>query len=252
MSWYGTTLTTDTDLNNVHTGVTTLSSTGVWTSKHTVAKERIGQALRLSLKDLVATIDKVNKADGAYSASSNVLTSDGAAFQQANVRTEVDDYVEIFSNVRDLGTLRVASVVDDQQITVKNVDGTAFTFSETQTGVSFRVRQDVLDRIIDPKAALKHAVVYYVLMLVYDDLKNSAPDSDYYAARKKDAQKEYLREWRMALSVLRVDLGNDKIVSPFEEMVSRGGGINLVRGGSPPVYGQDTTEALFMLEGVLR
>ena len=47
---------------------------------------------------------------------------------------------------------------------------------------------------------------------IYEDLELSSPDSGYYADRAEKAKKRFAEEWRRGLAVLRVDLGNDKIV----------------------------------------
>ena len=255
MNWSQITLSADADLEARHSGVTSLGLTNI-AGKHTIAKREIGRTLQQVLKPWVPSAPKDDGQDGVLTASANTFSAASGAFQDPDVNVQAEDYLEILSDIDDKGTYRVASVVSGTALTVKNLDGSAFTWDATQTAVVWRVRQDVLDRIIDPVNTFKDAAVMYVLWLIYDDLLKGSPESDFYARKKAEAWSGrefktgpgYTEELRSALSVMQVDLGSDGVVSPFEQLQNYGS-VRLVRGGSASAYGPVDNPLAQWMEG---
>ena len=166
-TWYSLTLSADADIEKRHTDITTLAAAGDWRTKHVIAKRELGRRLRMDLLRF-ADPDYIRiGTDASYSASGADLTlSDSIADEPV---IQVGHTIDILSEVADAGSYIITAIAVPL-FTVGSSDGTAAKFTETRSGVTYQIRPDILDLIVNPLGLLKDAAVKYALFLVYDDL----------------------------------------------------------------------------------
>jgi hypothetical protein len=225
MSWYSTTLSDDADLTARYTSLASLAADSNWTEKHPIAKREIGRMLRNLLNPIVDVFDLVVGSNGSYTAGSSVFTSSGAGFNAAPNLVLVGNLLNVISEVKDVGNYIISVVTDGANITIKTLLDEAFIWTETQSGVSFKVRPDVLDLILSPESVLKETAVSLAAYYVWGDLLQGTLDSDAYAAQKAAALKDFEANFENAKDEIEI-LNQEIVTTPLQR---RPGNVSLLR-----------------------
>lgn len=225
MSWQNTTLSDDTDLTNRYTSLTSLAADSNWTEKHPIAKREIGRRLRNLLNPIVDVFDLVVGSNGSYASGASVFTSSGAGFNAAPNLVRAGNILHVISEVLDTGNYLISAVTGGANITITNTLEEAFVWTETQSGVSFRVRPDVLDLILSPETVLKEAAVSLAAYYVWGDLLQGDLESDAYAAQKKQALEDFKANFESAKGEIEI-LNQEIISTPLQR---RPGNVALLR-----------------------